>query len=181
MYEKQERIMNVQNYNLDELSFEDIKCLIHTGQAHSDSPGRGHKKVTSYTERVRTKIGDIEISEWRQLAKSMIDKAGETQLYNDLKIYIRSTGGFYKDEQTILEYHASRIFDNEEWVDFIPFNQEYRPEILKGVRFVKVLNKCCNKPGMITEAAYERRVYENKCTCPHCGRLSEMEVEKCKK
>ena len=35
------------------------------------------------------------------------------------------------------------------WVNFIPFNREYRPEVLEHASLVTVINECCGKPGEV--------------------------------
>ena len=50
-----------------------------------------------------------------------------------------------------LQLHISRIFDNPRWVNFIPFNREYRPEVLEHASLVTVINECCGKPGEVTQ------------------------------
>ena len=35
-----------------------------------------------------------------------------------------------------LQLHVDRIFDHPRWVDFVPFNRQYRPEILQTAHLV---------------------------------------------
>ena len=74
-----------------------------------------------------------------------------------------------------LQLHISRIFDNPRWVNFIPFNREYRPEVLEHANLVTVINECCGKPGEVTQEQID-----GACTgtvaCPHCGRWSSFSI-----
>ena len=74
-----------------------------------------------------------------------------------------------------LQLHISRIFDNPRWVNFIPFNREYRPEVLEHASLVTVINECCGKPGEVTQEQID-----GACTgtvaCPHCGRWSSFSI-----
>src|SRR5699024_12113715 len=50
-----------------------------------------------------------------------------------------------------LQLHTSRIFDNPQWVGYLPFNKRYRPEIWDAANIVFVRMKCCPKPGAVTQ------------------------------
>jgi len=164
--------------NPDELSFEDIRCKYHVGRTWSK--GAGRNKVHGYNSYIFTNKGEIEVSEWKKLARALIIRHNEKELFRNLKEYYSEPKGLF-DEEYALDSHVRRIFNNEQWVGFLPFNQKYRPSALKGVNLVLVKCKCCNQPGWITKAQYEMRLSENKCVCPICGRHSEMEVEKMRK
>lgn len=83
---------------------------------------------------------------------------------------------FLKAPQTDLEFlalhlHASRIFDNEAWVDFLKFNRKYRPEIASSAKLVWIIPECCKKPGEVTQAILDfHKHIGNRSCCPHCGR-----------
>ena len=75
-----------------------------------------------------------------------------------------------------LELHADRIFDDELWVDFLVFNQKYRPEVLASTRLILIMPECCKQPGYLTQARYEENKSYN--CCPHCGRWTEISLAK---
>ena len=128
-----------------------------------------------------TELGEIELSEWRQLAQQVIEYHHEQQLQEWLHEWVsgHSYGNDSEAErlQKSLELHMSRIFDNPEWVDYVPFNQEYRPEILEHAELCWVETVCCKKPGLTTVAqvktAHERGM---GVSCPFCGRFSEFSI-----
>ena len=73
-----------------------------------------------------------------------------------------------------LELHASRIFDDELWVDYLQFNQKYRTEVIDPTRLVLVMPDCCKKAGQLTWARFEEN-REYNC-CPHCGRWTQIRL-----
>ena len=118
-------------------------------------------------------------SAWYQAAEALIQKAGEQKLLEALTDW-ESRHNYAKDSaRTVrhkaLQLHISRIFDNPRWVNFIPFNREYRPEVLEHARLVTVINECCGKPGEVTQEQID-----GACTgtvaCPHCGRWSSFSI-----
>ena len=84
---------------------------------------------------------------------------------------------YTRDSRAELEFkalalHASRIFDDELWVDYLQFNQKYRTEVIDPTRLVLLMPDCCKKAGQLTRARYEEN-REYNC-CPHCGRWTEI-------
>ena len=73
-----------------------------------------------------------------------------------------------------LQLHASRIFDDALWVDYLQFNQRNRPEVIDPTRLVLVMPDCCKKAGRITRARFEE-IREYNC-CPHCGRWTQIRL-----
>lgn len=123
--------VNGKVYRVEDLSFEDLRKRYGTGVGYLISDhGRG-RKTYGYRLGIMTQIGDIELSVWRKLMRNLIEKAGEQNLYDTLKEWVRSFP-WLKDEEDIeqyaLELHSARIFDNAQWVDYLEFNQRYRPE-----------------------------------------------------
>ncbi len=160
-----------------EMTFSDLRVMYGTGRAYTVGSNRYDKK-TFYRNGQMTKLGDIECSEWRQLMKELIIREGEEELQEHLIEWCKSypwLHGRKEIEMEALELHASRIFDDEEWEDFLSFNKKYRPEALEGVEFVYIINECCNKPGRVT-AKELKRVYAGTMRCPHCGRYTPYEI-----
>ena len=74
-----------------------------------------------------------------------------------------------------LELYSMRIFDQPEWVVYIPFNRRFRPDVLDGAHIVTVINDCCKKPEEVTQEQIDR-AYGGTVACPHCGRWSTFSI-----
>lgn len=76
-------------------------------------------------------------------------------------------------ERNALELHAYRIFDNPLWVDFVPFNEKYRPEVLENADLVWVVNEINPAPQRIPREKMER---DNATSfhCHVCGKWIEV-------
>lgn len=74
-----------------------------------------------------------------------------------------------------MQLHIDRIFENPRWVDFVPFNRQYRPEILQTAHLVTVVNECCQKPGVVTQEQIDASD-NGTVACPCCGRWSPFRV-----
>ncbi len=113
--------------------FSDLRKHYGTGQSYLIS--QNPEKKYGYRIGVQTNIGDIEVSEWQRLVEELIERNGEQGLFAQIleweKLY-----GFSRNakeaKQQALELHAARIFNNEDWCDYIAFNEKYRPEILRN-------------------------------------------------
>lgn len=125
------------NYDIASLAFEDIREHYGTGRSYLISDGVRGKKY-GYRSGVQTKIGDIEEFEWEALAVKLIERDGEQTLQENLLDWIKNQCPWLHTQRERKHYalclHVSRIFDNEEWVDYIPFHKEYRPEKLNDER-----------------------------------------------
>lgn len=115
------------------LTYESIRFRTHTGRAFLMSD-RGFKKKYGYRHGVQTPIGDIEENLWYELMRELIIQNGDTVLFEQLlewHMAIPIAGQSKKEkEQYTLRCFSHRIFDDEKWVDYIPFNRKYRPAIL---------------------------------------------------
>lgn len=143
------QINSLSEIDMEHLSFEDIRWRY--GVFHPTSTGAGRDKQYSAWIGVQTSLGEIEKGVWYQAAEALIQKAGEQKLLEALTDW-ESRHNYAKDSaRTVrhkaLQLHISRIFDNPRWVNFIPFNREYRPEVLEHASLVTVINECCGKPG----------------------------------
>lgn len=116
----------------DSLTFEKVRDLYGTGRSNTFTTVQG--KVTLYRHGVMTEIGDIEESVWMQIVESLIEKSQEVELYNNLLEWVREKIKWHESETERKKYalrlHASRIFDNPEWVDYKAFNAKYRPGVI---------------------------------------------------
>lgn len=171
------QINSLSEIDMEHLSFEDIRWQY--GTFHPASTGSGRDKKYSAWRGVQTNLGEIEAGLWRRLAESLIQKAGEQELLGALidwenrHNYTRASAQMVRKEA--LKLHVNRNFDNPRWVSFIPFNREYRPEVLKNARIVTVVNECCGKPGEVTQEQIDAS-YHGAAACPHCGRWSRFSI-----
>lgn len=143
------------------------------------STGKGIYKKHSYRHGVMTKLGDIEITVWIQLMEQLIERSGEQWLQDALlqwgKEHNYTKSPAAKLRETALELHSDRIFDDPEWVCYIPFNKRFRPDVLEQAHIVTVINECCGLPGEVTREQIDR-AYNNTVACPHCGRWSRFKI-----
>lgn len=118
----------------DELDYDMIRFQTHTGRAFLIND-RGFEKKYGYRHGVETPIGDIEENLWCELMKELIEKNGDTELYEYLFEWYQDipVAGHTKKEREfyVLQCFSHKIFADKRWVDYIPFNQKYRPSILE--------------------------------------------------
>lgn len=158
--------------DIPSLSFEDIRFKFGTGVGSSS--GRGRDKKLIYRFGVQTEIGDIREDLWYQLAEQVIGLHGEAWLLEALETWCRDYPRLNFDpHKEALELHCSRIFDCEGWVDYIPFNRRFRPEVVAGRRFPKIRVDCCQRE--ICEAT-EEMIQRGSAPCPGCGAFRSFEV-----
>ena len=116
------------------ISYEDIRLMYHTGKFVRDYSSQD-KKAGKYRIGVMTKLGDIEEKDWIRYAEELVRRNNEETLFKQLKSWYRQTTPWLRDEKNLhrytLECFVARIFDNPNWVDFVAFNERYRPEVLK--------------------------------------------------
>lgn len=165
---------------MHELSFEDLRVHFGTGRAYTIS-GKGRDRIMGYRVGKQCNLGDIETGEWMKMVRELIVQKGEQELHQQLLThmkehnYTRSTKAELEEE--VLELHTARIFDNQLWVDFIPFNKRFRPEVLRTVKLISVMPECCKKAGLLTDARYrERDPHCDENFCPHCGRWTKISL-----
>ena len=169
-----ERIDSASALDPASISFPNLRWRYGTGV--DTSTGKGYYKKISYRFGVMTKLGDIEITVWGRLMEHLIEKSGEQWLLDALiqwekeHNYVKSSAA--KLRESALELHSARIFDNPEWVCYIPFNKRFRPDVLEQAHIVIVVNECCGLPGEVTQEQIDRAAYNGSVCCPHCGRWS---------
>lgn len=119
--------------------------------------------------------------DWCKLAESLIEFAGETDLLKyllqwcDEHKYPQSSAAEVRKEA--LQLHTARIFDNPQWVGFVPFNTKYRPTALDTAHIVLVRMDCCPEAGSVTQEQIDH-AYEGQISCPHCGRWNNFTILK---
>lgn len=156
-------------YSVAELKIEDVRFMYGTGRAIYIS-GTGRDKVYDYRNGCMTKIGDIEEGEWISLMKFLIERDGEQDLFKQLLAWEIEHNFCDSDKKTLerdtLIRHSMRLFDNVKWVDFVRFNQRYRPEELTKAVLVDIVTDCCGTTDVQTVELINEWP---KVTCPRCG------------
>lgn len=163
-----------------DLTFENLRCHYQTGHSYVVS-GEGRNRVYGYQHGIQCNLGDIEQKEWCQMVTEVIHREGEQILHQQLLQHLKDHN-YAKESIKALEFkalqlHASRIFDNDAWVDFLKFNRKYRPEIASSARLVWIVPDCCKMPGEITQAMLDSNMHDNRVCCPHCGRWTHYEIK----
>ena len=170
------QINSLSEIDMEHLSFEDIRWRY--GVFHPTSTGAGRDKQYSAWIGVQTSLGEIEKGVWYQAAEAHpkgwgAEASGGADRLGERHNYAKDSARTVRHKA--LQLHISRIFDNPRWVNFIPFNREYRPEVLEHASLVTVINECCGKPGEVTQEQID-----GACTgtvaCPHCGRWSSFSI-----
>lgn len=92
---------------------------------------------------------------WCQIAEALINRKGESALLKSLIEWETNHNYAHASKEVVrkeaLQLHVARLFDNPLWVHFVPFNRQYRPEVLETAHLVTVVNECCNTPGEVTQ------------------------------
>ena len=118
----------------DKLDYEMIRFQTHTGRAFLISD-RGFEKKYGYRHGVETPIGDIEENLWCEIMKELVTQNGDTELYEQLLDWYKdcpvSCNTKKEREFYVLQCFSHKIFDDERWVDYVPFNQKFRPHTIK--------------------------------------------------
>ena len=156
-------------YSVAELKVEDVRFMYGTGRAIYIS-GTGRDKVYDYRNGCMTKIGDIEEGEWLSLMRFLIERDGELELFKQLLAWEKEHDFCDSDRKTLerdtLIKHSMRLFDDVKWVDFVRFNQRYRPEELTKAVLVDIVTDCCGTTDVQTVELINEWP---KVTCPRCG------------
>ena len=161
------------------ITFETLRVHYYTGRAYLIRSEYRHK-VYGYQNGIMTDLGDLDQEEWTRLARQLIKDSGEEKLQANLlewtKEQIHWLHRRQEQEQYALELHMLRTFDNPAWVDYVPFNRRYRPEVLETARLVWILTECCQTPGQVTLELLQKAGTGSEATicCPICGRHSRF-------
>ena len=113
--------------------------------------------------------------------QEVIAQAGEKNLHQQLVQFVLDTFAWCRTkpeaEKEALELHAARIFDNEEWVDYMAVNRKYRPEVLQTAHLRRVMPECCKQPGMVPQRMVDKGSRGDRMICcPICGRWTAFTV-----
>ena len=171
------RIRDLREIDFSKLEFQDLRWQY--GVFQSTSTGSGREKRHGSWIGVKTGLGEIEVKVWCQAAEKLIQQKGEQELLGYLTQWCSERNILKESADRIrkraLQLHVDRIFDNPRWVDFVPFNRRYRPDVLKTARLVTVVSECCQEPGVVTQEQIDAAC-EGAIACPCCGRWSHFEV-----
>lgn len=158
------------------MNFEDLQC--HTRSFRVIKKGKGREKIEETRSGIICNLGDLEQSDWIDKMETLIKESNEWDLQEHLREYVaalpwcnprlKNYDQYVRLDALIL--HSHRIFDDELWVNFINFNEKYRPDALKNLEYVTVISKCCKKPFLVTKKQFEN----SSQICSLCGRLSEF-------
>lgn len=127
-------VLNDKRYDIQKLTCKQLRIHYGTGRALHVS-GTGRDRKYAYRIGCMTDIGDIPIADWNALARYIIEREGEQNLYEGLVEYAKSCAWLHSKnacEEYALKLHISRIFDDKEWVAYQEFNNTHRPWILQG-------------------------------------------------
>ncbi len=137
--------INGREYDMRKLTFAQLQVRTHTGRSYIIF-GSGRDRKLGYRQGCLTEIGDIEISQWRELIQYLIERDGELQLQKNLLSWVKDSCPWLhthaEQEDYALELHASRIFDCNEWVAYGEFNKMYRPAVLQETTKGESHNAC---------------------------------------
>ena len=170
--------MSMRQKPIGELKFSDLRVRYGTGSAVHIF-GTGRNKKFRYRHGMMTALGDLEIYEWKSLLNALIEHHGEQEIQQQLRQWSRAECRWLHSEDEVEEYalslHAARIFEDPAWAGYVPFNRQYRPEILKTAKQVWIKTSCCQEAGQVTKEQLDKAVCMNdRIRCPHCGRYSEF-------
>ena len=162
-------------------SFADLRIHYFSDKSESRKVGRYREYTTK--EYAMTALGEIELRQWQDMAEKVISAHHEEALQKQLFEWVQETFPWLntpsKQKVESLDLHMSRMFDNPLWVQFVPFNQRYRPDVLREAHLVKVKTSCCEGDGVTTkEQVDEASSRGGTICCPNCGRFSSFEIAK---
>ena len=169
------------NKPAQELTFADLRLMYRTGRSIWLS-GTGRDKKFAYRHGVMTAFGDMEASEWQTLVQSLIKHNGEDALFAQLREWLKENIPWPQTKEEALEYalelHAGRLFDDPAWVDFIPFNRRYRPEVLETADLVEVRYPCCGAIHETTRVQFLSNIqrYGGQEYCHTCQDWTKPEL-----
>lgn len=159
------RIDSLAGIDLSTVSLSDVRWRIGSGIAIST--GSGRDKKYHYRNGVITDIGDIEEHAWYQLVEQIAQRDNEIWLVDALITWEGEHNYASRSPAQIREeawkLYSMRIFDQPEWVFYIPFNRRFRPDVLSGAHIVTVINDCCKRPGEVTQEQINRGLWRNSC------------------
>ena len=178
MFAAQNHLINTTDQlDLGAITTADIRWRYGTFRPYSTGSGRDKKHFSR--SGVATAICDIREDLWYQVAEHIAKRDGEEWLVDALAQWNKEHN-YGKDSPSelrrdALQSYSYRIFDDPQWVLYVPFNRRYRPEVLETAQLVTIVSDCCEKPGETTRAQIDR-AQQGQVSCPHCGRWSTFRI-----
>lgn len=146
------------------LSFSDLKVRYFTGRSILISD-TGQGKRYQYRNGCMTALGDLEISEWREMITELIAYRSEQELQKQLYEWCAEHTPWLHGKSEITDYtlecHAARLFDDLLWADYIPFNRKYRPNVLDSAELIWAKTACCGTTQQFTVPQYQKICGQN--------------------
>lgn len=146
------------------LSFSDLKVRYFTGRSILISD-TGQGKRYQYRNGCMTALGDLEISEWREMITELIAYRSEQELQKQLYEWCAEHTPWLHGKSEITDYalecHAARLFDDPLWADYIPFNRKYRPNVLDSAELIWAKTACCGTTQQFTVPQYQKICRQN--------------------
>ena len=165
-------------HKIEDLTFKDVSVMYGTGKSFQVMVKQ--EKTYYYRHGCMTKIGDIEQGDWKELIDYMIKRDHEELLFKQLYEWELADNYGARDSEElrhhVLDLHATRIFDCPYWVDYIAFNQRYRPEVLDKSDLVEVVFNCCQKQGFTTRQLHETQKWRRGVKCQYCGSYTDYKT-----
>ena len=105
------RIDNVAQIDKSLISHENIRYMHDTGVAinHEDSKRTGEKRY-KYRHGIQTKLGDIEVSVWKELVYMLIKQQGDEEFYKQILEYETEHNRFNVVDKEDIEKEALRSY-----------------------------------------------------------------------
>ena len=120
-------VIHASDLNDEQLTFENLRYLYGTGRSYVIS-GSGKYRKMGYRMGVQTELGDLEESEWQQLMRALIEKAGEQELHLQLLQWVTNHCAWLHSrserEMEALVLHSMRVFQNPNWGGCKEFTEE---------------------------------------------------------
>lgn len=153
------------------LGFSDLKVRYFTGRSILISD-TGQGKRYQYRNGCMTALGDLEISEWREMITELIAYRSEQELQKQLYEWCAEHTPWLHGKSEITDYalecHAARLFDDPLWTDYIPFNRKYRPNVLDSAELIWAKTACCGTAQQFTVPQY-RKICGQSFFCRTCN------------
>lgn len=158
------------------LGFSDLKVRYFTGRSILISD-TGQGKRYQYRNGCMTALGDLEISEWREMITELIAYRSEQELQQQLYEWCAEHTPWLHGKSEITDYalecHAARLFDDPLWTDYIPFNRKYRPNVLDSAELIWAKTACCGTAQQFTVPQY-RKICGQSFFCRTCNEWTTL-------
>ena len=169
------------SFDAEKLTCEDLRVHYGTGRGVHIS-GTGKNRIIKYYAGFQTNIGDIEVSMWEDLMRSLVTRLREDALQDQLRQWVQENCAWIHTsaeiEREALQLHAMRIFDDPAWCGYIDFNRRYRPEVLEKADLLWVKRKCCGLTRLMTRKQFERKksLTGGEEYCNDCGDYTSLDL-----